>query len=209
MLIFKIFSIFLLSFSSAVLEDYPEIKQGECYNISQTCASCSYVNISSVTSDGIDYLTNTPLIYFGNGEWRYQFCNTTTLGRYDVKGIGDVNGIAETFAVKFLVGTQATPETENSWVIILAQGFAMGLLLTLSFTFKNKWKVKAFLQLMALLMVILMLNTAQVLITTSEALPSMISISLITSIVLFSIMLVYILIAYTIETINSMKKRRA
>ena len=40
---------------------------------------------------------------FGNGEWRYKFCNTSTLGRYNVKGMGDVNGVDTSFKTSFEV----------------------------------------------------------------------------------------------------------
>jgi len=96
-----VLGIFLLAGASA-LDSQGTFKQNDCVNISQTCATCTYVNISSISNkDDSNLISNVAMTSFGNGEWRYEFCNTSTLGRYDVKGIGDVNGVDTSFAVYF------------------------------------------------------------------------------------------------------------
>ena len=41
-----ILGIFLISMASASLDSLGTFQQDECFNISQTCATCTYVNIS-------------------------------------------------------------------------------------------------------------------------------------------------------------------
>ncbi len=97
-----ILGIFLIAGASASLEGQGTYKQNDCMNISQTCATCSYVNISSVSSNNdSNLISNVEMTSFGNGEWRYEFCDTSSLGRYDVKGMGDVNSVDTSFAIYF------------------------------------------------------------------------------------------------------------
>jgi len=113
-LLIFILGMFLISFASASLDSLVTFKQNQCVNISQTCASCSYVNISSISnSNNSNLVSNVAMTYFGNGEWRYEFCNTSYLGRYDVRGVGDINGVDETFATYFYV------KSSNDFVFLL------------------------------------------------------------------------------------------
>jgi len=60
--------------SVLALDSQGTFKQGDCMNISQTCASCSYVNLSSVSSqNNSDLVNNVEMVFLGNGEWRYEF----------------------------------------------------------------------------------------------------------------------------------------
>ncbi len=103
----------------SALENQPTVKQGECIDIAQVCASCSYVNISSISNrENATILNNVPMSSIGNGEWRYEFCNTTFLGRYDVRGQGDINGIDKSFAAFFNVTPSGESGTENLIFII-------------------------------------------------------------------------------------------
>jgi len=77
------------------------------YFISQPCASCTYINISVFTKEGI-VLDNVPMVDNGTS-WIYNFTPTTTL-RHDVNGLGDINSIDDSFAFWFdvtLSGNQA------------------------------------------------------------------------------------------------------
>lgn len=110
-----ILGIFLITLVSASLDDLGTFKQNDCINISQTCATCSYVNISSVSNkDNSTLISNVEMEDFGNGEWRYEFCSTSDLGRYDVRGMGDVNSIDTSFATYFEVTPTGT--TQNSFL---------------------------------------------------------------------------------------------
>lgn len=115
-----IFGIFLISFVSA-LDDLGTFQQDTCINLSQTCASCTYVNISSVSNNNNSTLiSNVPMANFGNGEWRYEFCDTSDLGRYDIRGMGDINGVDSSFAYYLIITPSGIEiETADSFIYII------------------------------------------------------------------------------------------
>jgi len=92
-----ILSILLLSFVSA-FDDIGTYKINECVTIRQSCSSCSYVNISiSEPPSGNFNISNDAMNKIGGGAWNYSYCNTDTIGRYDIIGEGDISGVATSF----------------------------------------------------------------------------------------------------------------
>lgn len=90
-------AICLFGIASAEITTYAPVKQNDCIILKQTCASCSYVNVSISYPNSTLSITNDGTIEAGGGVWTYEFCNTTQLGRYDVSGIGDILGVATGF----------------------------------------------------------------------------------------------------------------
>ena len=140
-----ILGIFLISLASASLEFLGSFEQNKCMNISQTCVTCSYVNISSVSSnENSNLISNVEMIYFGNGEWRYEFCNTSDLGRYDVKHMGDINGVDDTDTFYFKVTPDGKEFTTQNSISYL--GFILIILFTFFLTMygagRIEWKSK-------------------------------------------------------------------
>ncbi len=143
-----ILGIVLITLASASLDNYDTVQQNKCMNISQACATCTYVNISSVSrNNDSNLILNTPMTDLGNGEWRYEFCNTSATGRYDVRGIGDINGVGSSFAVVFLV-THSGGSLEEGASGILIMGIifmlVVGALCLFGFfrkdqSFQTKW----------------------------------------------------------------------
>ena len=116
------------------------IKQNECVNISQMCSTCSYVNISSIgTKLNPDLVTNEPMSYFGNGEWRYGFCNTSEVARYDVKGQGDINGVDSNFATYFDVTYNGTTENDYNIYTLAFLTIFFSAIFLFSIYFKKNW----------------------------------------------------------------------
>jgi len=102
LLICLMLGVFLISFASASLDSLGTFKQNDCINISQTCASCTYVNISSISNNQDSNLAlNVEMVSIGDGEWRYEFCDTEEIGRYDVRGMADLSTVDTGFAVYF------------------------------------------------------------------------------------------------------------
>jgi len=127
--------VFLVSLASASLESLGTFQQNTCIDISQTCASCSYVNISSVSNkDNSTIVSNVGMTDLGNGEWRYEFCNTSYLGRYDVRGMGDINGVDSSFASFFEVTPSGTSFT-NALSLPLFLPMILMLLITVFWFF--------------------------------------------------------------------------
>jgi len=91
----------MVGFVSSEVNDYAPIKQNECALLRQVCASCSFVNISLAYPNSTLALSNVGMVDSGGGVWTYDFCNTTELGRYDVVGIGDINGADAAFVLFF------------------------------------------------------------------------------------------------------------
>ena len=108
--IFLLIGVFLLSFISAACQDgdgyLGDKEPNTCVRISQTCASCTYVNISSVTLSTINetLITNVSMSNLGNSEWVYQFCNTSQFGSYFVVGEGNIGGTNTIFRSCFDIG---------------------------------------------------------------------------------------------------------
>lgn len=124
-----------MTFSTAgSINQRQDAQIGEEYIISQPCATCSYINISIFTKDGI-ILSNVPMTKNGT-TWIYQTVLNDSL-RYDVNGIGDINGLDDSFAFWFdvtLSGQQTNP------VIVISDIFLIFLLGLLMFVLHSKYK---------------------------------------------------------------------
>jgi len=120
----------MVGFVSSEVNDYAPIKQNECALLRQVCASCSFVNISLAYPNSTLALSNVGMVDSGGGVWTYDFCNTTELGRYDVVGIGDINGVADSFAFFFDVTLSGERNTSG---IIVADIFLILILSILIF----------------------------------------------------------------------------
>jgi hypothetical protein len=95
-------AIMLVVFVPSVTADVSSlgtIKQGSCIEIPQVCASCTYVNYSVQYPNKSIAISNQAMTPNGAGLWTYNFCNTSQLGRYDVTGLGDLNGVDTGFSV--------------------------------------------------------------------------------------------------------------
>jgi len=74
-------------------------KQGNCIELPQECASCSYVTLTSIQYPNMsrEYI-DTTMTKQGTS-FNYSFCKTNDLGTYSYCVVGDVDGI-ETVACK-------------------------------------------------------------------------------------------------------------
>jgi len=103
---------------------------GTNYYISQPCASCTYINITVFTKDGI-ILNNVPMINNGT-TWIYNFTPNSSL-RYDVNGKGDKDGTNSSFAFWFdatLSGQQTNSSIIISDIILLIALIGIGLFIS-------------------------------------------------------------------------------
>ncbi len=88
---------------SSEVNDYSPVKQNECVTLKQVCASCSFVNVSLTYPNSTLALSNIPMVDSGGALWTYEFCNTTELGRYDINGVGDLEGVNTGFDVLYFI----------------------------------------------------------------------------------------------------------
>lgn len=114
LLLILILGMFLINGIYA-LDDLGNFKQNQCVRIVQTCATCSYVNISSVSFPNSSVaVSNSEMTNAGDGEFYYDFCSTNNLGRYDVRGKGDLDGVETSFATYFTIKSNIL-----IWLIII------------------------------------------------------------------------------------------
>jgi len=114
--------LFLISFASASGEEdrinqLDDVKQGDCLIIPQTCASCSYVNIT-ITHKNETIISNVGMSDNG-ASWTYSFCDTNSLGRYDIQGFGDLEGTDTGFTVFWFNVTPSGLDLSIGFYIIL------------------------------------------------------------------------------------------
>lgn len=86
----------LLSITSvSAIDTLEPVQQGQCVQLPQTCATCTYNNISIVRgpNNGTFYLRGEYAMEKVGISYNYTFCNTTQLGTYFVDGHGNPNGV--------------------------------------------------------------------------------------------------------------------
>lgn len=111
-----IFIIFLVSFTSA-LDSLGTFKQGQTVRIVQVCEDATYVTISSISfPNSTIAVSNLNMTSSGSGEYHYNFSTTSSLGRYDIRGIS--NGCDKTFATYFDV-TSSGGNGLTFWIILI------------------------------------------------------------------------------------------
>lgn len=121
-----ILGMFLISNVSA-LEVLKPAKLNQKYTITQTCATCTYVNISIANLDGV-LVNNVEMSDNGSGVWVYDY-TPTILGRHDIIGKGDLEGTDTSFATYFEVTGTGYELNEQKAIVYL------GLLALLVFLF--------------------------------------------------------------------------
>jgi hypothetical protein len=138
-LLFLTLFLFNLNFISA-LDDLGTFKQNSCVRLVQTCVSCSYVNISSVSNSNTNntLISNVEMINSGNGEWHYNFCDTDQIGRYDVRGKGDIDGADDSFVYYFEVTPSGFQGTLGFYIILIC--ICAGVII-LGFSIGEAWFV--------------------------------------------------------------------
>ncbi len=102
----KALALFLLLLSatlfvSAEINSFGSYAKGSDVLIRQTCASCTYVNVSVSYPNSTLAITNVGMTNAGGGTWTYLFNDTKTLGRYDITGSGDLEGTPTSFDVLY------------------------------------------------------------------------------------------------------------
>ena len=104
----------------------------QSYTILQTCATCTYVNITVSNVEGI-IISNQEMTDNGSGVWTYEI-TPTILSRHDVTGSGDKDGTGQSFVTYFEVtGSGQTASTGDSILYTLFSLILFGFIIILSF----------------------------------------------------------------------------
>lgn len=129
----KIIILFIGVFLISLISASPGIyKQGQDINLLQTCANCSFINVTSITNPNGTVLISNVVMTKDGSVFNYTLNSslTTALGTYRVNGIGNPDGVNEIWAYSFDVTPTGTIlETSESilYVIILIVTFILFL----------------------------------------------------------------------------------
>jgi hypothetical protein len=136
LLLGMIFLAMLLPIVSASINSLGTFKSGECINLIQTCSDCSYNNITSILyPNSSQALGQVEMTKIGT-EYNYTFCDTNTLGKYLVNGVGDTIIGLPTWNYEF----EVTPTGSTNNLVIPIFLFIIGfILLIIGFIFKNEF----------------------------------------------------------------------
>lgn len=113
---------FLISFAYAEQQSLGTFKRGDCVNLIQTCANCSYVNISSVTYPNSTRAVGQVSMDASGTVYNYTTCKNNATGKYIVNGYGDPDGILEVWVYDYYVtenGQEAPEGITKIFFIIL------------------------------------------------------------------------------------------
>jgi hypothetical protein len=111
------FFLFFLVAVEAQQQTLGFFKEGECIDLVQNCANCTYVNISRVS---LVSTFNTSIILDSdvsmtkrNTVYNYTFCDTNTSGEYIVDWNADPNGITTIGNYNLFVSSSGIPHSES------------------------------------------------------------------------------------------------
>lgn len=135
-----ILGMFLINFASAEIQTLGTFKQGEDISLIQTCASCTFNNITSVLSPisreliGNFEMTRTGSIY----NFTLSSGNITAMGEYLVNGIGDLGGTNTVWNYNFFITADGNPfeAFPNQFAVIL-----LGFILIMFGLFKERFNL--------------------------------------------------------------------
>ncbi len=106
-------------------------KQNECIRLPQTCADCTYNNITTIISSNSTVLLSGQIPMTKSGtEYNHTFCNTTQSGKYTVNGIGDIGGTKTIWAYDFSVnptGIEPSDQRTNALTRGIYFFFVLGI----------------------------------------------------------------------------------
>ena len=127
--------ILMTVFVTSEINSYPSVKQNECTVLSQVCASCTYANMSikypAPNSSYAQY--EVEMNRTGAGDWFYEFCNTSLVGRYDVTGHGDLSGVDTGFDLLYFEVTPSGSVLDSASSTTLFGSLLVMLILSIVF----------------------------------------------------------------------------
>jgi hypothetical protein len=116
-LTFVFVTLFLLIMVSG-LDSLGTFQKDTTVRITQLCTNATYINLTSVSyPNSTTALTNVEMSSTGNGEFYYDFSQTSLLGRYDVRGISD--GCEGSFATYFIISSTGNFQGSLFYIILL------------------------------------------------------------------------------------------
>ena len=135
-ILFTLIFISLLIVNVSALENLKPAKLNQKYTITQTCASCSFVNFTLSNQNGI-ILENIEMSNNGSGVWIHDY-TPLIVGRHDVAGVGDISGVDTSFATFFDVTPSGLNQTLGFYFLIFLIPAA---LIVFGFKIEDNWVI--------------------------------------------------------------------
>lgn len=135
LLLFLMLGIFLISLTSAAQSSLGTFKQDSCIDLTQTCTSCTYNNLTSIIyPNGTKYsFSPEQNMTKSDSEYLFQTCDfSSDLGNYKVNGHGDLSGTDTVWNYEYEITKSGQSITEGKTLGGL--GIFFGILAT-SFIF--------------------------------------------------------------------------
>jgi hypothetical protein len=110
---------FILFMSIGNAADLGTFKAGDCVTLRQSCADCSFVNISSIIYPNSTQATGQVAMVKSGVDYTYNFCNTSSFGIYSYTTFGDPNGTLITQPVTFEINPQGKIYSTTTGLIYL------------------------------------------------------------------------------------------
>jgi len=95
--------LFSLTFTAAAIPNLGTFQKDKCVQLIQTCANCTYNNITSVLLPNSTPVIGERVMTASGSEYTFNFCNATVNGNYIVNGRGNPDGSTAIWAYSFEV----------------------------------------------------------------------------------------------------------
>lgn len=129
--------IFLLSLSSASIENLGTFKQGSSFDLLQTCEDCTQNNITRVLFPNGSVALNEVAMERDDTFYNLTFSNTLTLGIYQVNGFGDPAGVKTIFNYKFEITPTGDKDSLLGFFIVVY--LILAGIVVFGFYIHNEW----------------------------------------------------------------------
>jgi len=103
------------------LTELGTFKTGDNINLLQLCGTCSYNNITSVTSPNSSILVSNVEMTKTGTQYNYTLDSSLTnaIGTYNVNGVGDLDGNATVWAYTFFITPQGTETSSGQGLYLV------------------------------------------------------------------------------------------
>jgi hypothetical protein len=130
----------MLPVVSAEVKNLGTFKQGKCVILKQTCANCTFVNITSVTTKNsagasVQMLGEVAMTKIGT-EYNYTFCLTSNSGEYTYNTFGNPDGVLEVQPVTFTINPSGNTAPLGLFIIAIGIIYFIGFF---GFFGKHQW----------------------------------------------------------------------
>ena len=205
-----LFLVVLLNLVSATIQTLPNtIKQNECVNLPQAYANSEYQNITIVQYPNGSYISINKEMTKDGSYFNYTFCHTSSIGKYIVNGIGDMDGVLTSWAYDFEVTSNGEKVSLSNIVLVLAFLIVAIIMFVIGNSFENdKYIVKTSFYIFALLMGLLAISSAGIIASESESLSTMSTMGLLLILSVISFIFLYVFIKWSIYTFEQFKTKK-